>query len=130
MSADRVRIVGAILVKDGRLLLGLRSAGRASHPDVWDMIGGHVEAGECDEQAIIRELVEEIGVAATELALIETVDVEDTHRLAIFRVSGWTGEPAPCNSEHSRLGWFTPEEACALTRIASLKYREVFSRLV
>lgn len=37
--------VGAILVRQGRILLGKRS-GPGSYADAWDVPGGHVEPGE------------------------------------------------------------------------------------
>ena len=39
-------LVAALLVRDGRMLLCHRSAGRRWYPDVWDFPGGHVEGGE------------------------------------------------------------------------------------
>ena len=46
--------VGALLVCDGRVLLGRRSEDRAWLPGAWDVIGGHVEAGESAEAALRR----------------------------------------------------------------------------
>jgi 8-oxo-dGTP diphosphatase len=54
MSSDSDRVpalVGALIVRDGLLLLGLRSSQKVSSPDQWDVIGGHVEAGETFEHA-------------------------------------------------------------------------------
>jgi 8-oxo-dGTP diphosphatase len=42
--------VGASLLKEGALLLGLRASHRP-YPDCWDIIGGHVEPSEALEQA-------------------------------------------------------------------------------
>ena len=57
-------IAAALLFdRDGRLLVYLRD----SKPDIpfpnhWDFFGGHVEDGETPEQALVREVREEIGV--------------------------------------------------------------------
>jgi 8-oxo-dGTP pyrophosphatase MutT (NUDIX family) len=63
MSDAVVRTVGALLVdRQGRVLLGLRSPHKKAWPDHWDSIGGKVEAGEAPEQAMIREVKEEVAV--------------------------------------------------------------------
>lgn len=50
----------------GQLLLQRRSMAKDSHPGWWDIsVGGHVDVGEEYEQAALRELREELAVAAT-----------------------------------------------------------------
>jgi len=60
MSSNRM--VGALLFKDGRVLLGHRTETRAEFAGVWDMVGGHVEQDESLAGALRRELKEELGV--------------------------------------------------------------------
>ncbi len=49
--------------RDGKLLIYLRDdKPTIPFPNHWDFFGGHVEAGETPEQALCRELQEEIGV--------------------------------------------------------------------
>ena len=60
--------VGALVVQEQevpQLLLGRRAGGRAFYPGVWDVPGGHCEPGEPPEQALVRELREELGVTPT-----------------------------------------------------------------
>ena len=52
----------AILRKDDGVLLCHRHPERAWLPNVWDFPGGHVEALETHQQALARELYEELGV--------------------------------------------------------------------
>lgn len=57
----RVRTVGAVVFDaNGRLLLVQR--GRPPAVGRWTVPGGHVEAGETDEAAVVREVREETGL--------------------------------------------------------------------
>lgn len=57
-----VAIAVAALVRDGRVLMAHRHPQRRWYPDCWDPVGGHVEAGETPEQAVIRECDEELSI--------------------------------------------------------------------
>jgi NAD+ diphosphatase len=59
---------GAVLLKGGSVLLGRRAA--PPHAGTWDVPGGFLEAGETAEQAVRRELREELGVRAGRLDLV------------------------------------------------------------
>jgi len=49
--------------RDGRLLIYLRDdKPEIPFPDHWDFFGGHLEAGETPEEALVREVREELGV--------------------------------------------------------------------
>ena len=59
-----MRRLSVILLVDprGRLLLQERDSDAPLAPDVWGMVGGHVEDGEDFEPAAYRELEEETGI--------------------------------------------------------------------
>jgi 8-oxo-dGTP pyrophosphatase MutT (NUDIX family) len=127
----------AILLQRGRILLGLRAPHRRAYANKWDVLGGKVEAGETVEAALARELGEELGVAPTAWTPLCTLHDDSPAgrgdggrgdgRYHIFVVTGWTGgAPRMCNDEHSRLGWFSIDEACALADLALPAYREMF----
>ena len=59
-----VKVVGAIIVKDGRIFATQRGYGEFA--GCWEFPGGKVEPGETPEQAIVREIREEL---ATEIAV-------------------------------------------------------------
>jgi 8-oxo-dGTP diphosphatase len=108
--------VGALLVRGDRLLLGRRAPDRAWLPGAWGVFGGHIEAHESAEQALRRELREELGVAATRLrpgAVLIGGDAGATWRLQLFVVEAWEGEPQLRQpQEHAQLAWCSLAEAC------------------
>lgn len=60
--------VGALITDaDGRLFVQRRSMNRRLFPGAWDIVGGHVEAGEGLHEALRREVLEETGWQVTRI---------------------------------------------------------------
>ena len=60
-----VEVVGAALLRDDPVrVLASRRTGPAALAGLWEFAGGKVESGETDEQALLRELREELGCEA------------------------------------------------------------------
>ncbi len=57
----KIRVVGAMIERDGRYLITQRPA-KASLPLLWEFPGGRVEPGESDQAALARELREEMAI--------------------------------------------------------------------
>ena len=57
-------VAAAIIISKGKVLLARRKQGD-SHQGFWEFPGGAVEPGETLEECLARELMEELGVAAT-----------------------------------------------------------------
>src|SRR5258708_33865729 len=64
-----VQVVAAILQREGLILIGQRKP-EQSHPLKWEFPGGKVEPGESPEQAVARELEEELSIRARDLSEI------------------------------------------------------------
>jgi 8-oxo-dGTP pyrophosphatase MutT (NUDIX family) len=68
------RFVGIILVNvEAKVLLQLRSEDDYLYPNCWTLPGGRVEEGESLEQAILREVKEELGFDLRAYDLFKTV---------------------------------------------------------
>lgn len=85
--------VGILIRADGRFLLTSRPAGKA-YAGYWEFPGGKIEPGETLEQALRRELQEEIGVNIGSIEPWREQMVDYPHalvRLYFCRVRAWTG---------------------------------------
>jgi mutator protein MutT len=108
-------VVGA-LVREGRVLLVHRSPRRDAYPGVWDLPGGHVEAGETELVALSREIHEELGVhlagaSAVHLCRVRAGRGLQSLRLSAWLVHEWEGTPTnAATEEHDEIRWFRPEE--------------------
>jgi 8-oxo-dGTP pyrophosphatase MutT (NUDIX family) len=123
-------LVGALIVRDGMLLLGRRSPAKAICPDTWDVIGGHVEVGETFEHALLRELEEEIGIRPLEYDEHSRHPLPQGGMLVLFRVTQWAGgKPRLRNDEHVKLRWFPIRVACTLPQLAASEYVPIFRSL-
>ncbi len=86
--------VGILIRPDGRFLLTSRPPGKV-YEGHWEFPGGKLEAGETVEQALRRELLEEIGVRIDTVHpwRVETVDYPHALvNLNFCKVFDWTGE--------------------------------------
>jgi mutator protein MutT len=77
---------------DTALLLTRRAAGLSSHAGQWAMPGGRIDDGETPEQAALRELLEEVGLALTADAVFGRLDDYATRSgYVITPVVVWAG---------------------------------------
>ncbi len=98
-SRKHVRVVAAALIDpDGRVLLAQRPAGKAMAGQ-WEFPGGKIEPRETPEQALIRELKEELGVDVTESCLAPLAfvshDYDHFHLvMPLYAIRQWRGRPS------------------------------------
>src|SRR3989338_2008483 len=71
ITGQPIKIVSAIVVADEKILLGQRDDKPESRdPNCWQLPGGGVEDGETPDEAIKRELQEEIGIIPSSLRFV------------------------------------------------------------
>lgn len=86
--------VGILVGPDGRFLLTSRPPGKA-YAGYWEFPGGKLESGETVEQALRRELQEEIGITVNGVQAWRSSIVDYPHamvRLHFCKVFSWEGE--------------------------------------
>ena len=86
--------VGVLLQADGQFLLTSRPEGKV-YAGYWEFPGGKLEAGESVEQALRRELQEELGICIGTAQVWKTQMVDYPHalvRLHFCKVWDWQGE--------------------------------------
>ena len=106
-----VTVAVGILIDDAGCVLVTRRAPDAHQGGLWEFPGGKVEAGETLQEALARELREELGVLveATEALMVLEHDYGDKQvRLDVHRVTRWLGQPR--GLEGQPLAWQQPEQ--------------------
>lgn len=112
-----VGVGAAIFDEDGKLLITKRGEKARNERGKWEIPGGSVEFGETFEQAVKREVMEELGIEVEILDLLGICDhiIPDEHQhwvapTFLCRIS--KGEPKILEPEKcAEIGWFRLNEA-------------------
>ncbi|NJC16351.1 8-oxo-dGTP diphosphatase [Micromonospora profundi] len=108
-------IVGAAIIRDGRVL----ACARAAPPEVagmWEFPGGKVEPGETETDALIRECAEELAVRV-EIGERVGRNVRMAHGRSVLKVyaARLVDDDQPQALEHEGLRWLTADELDSVT---------------
>jgi len=101
-------VVGAAIVRGDRVLACRRTA-PAPAAGRWELPGGKVEPGETPEEALVREVREELGCAVAVTGwLPETAPISEVLVLRVAVAQLVDGEPQPV--EHDQIRWLSSDE--------------------
>ncbi|WP_018631486.1 8-oxo-dGTP diphosphatase MutT [Neomegalonema perideroedes] len=114
MSGAKILLVVAcaLVDADGRVLLARRPEGKAL-AGLWEFPGGKLEPGERPEEALIRELAEELGIDVKSACLAPLTFAshayEDKHLLMpLYVCRRWSGQVQ--SKEGQALAWVKPNK--------------------
>lgn len=128
MTKRRQIVVGIIRDSDNNILLTQRKTG--SHlAGYWEFPGGKVELNETPEEALSRELQEEVGIFATAFSHFETLHYDYSDReltLCFYLVSEWQG--IACENEGQNMRWL-PQTQLKTDEFPEAN-REIITRLL
>ena len=103
-----IEVVAAIIIKDGKVFATQREYGEFK--GWWEFPGGKIESGECPQEALVREIREELDAEISVWELLETVEWDYTnfHLTMHCFVCSLTSESLHLN-EHEAAVWLTKE---------------------
>ncbi|HKB21270.1 MAG TPA: 8-oxo-dGTP diphosphatase MutT [Methyloceanibacter sp.] len=102
----------ALFNRDGKVLIARRPPGRPL-AGLWEFPGGKVEAGEEPETALIREILEELGIEIARADLVPLTFASHAYPefhllMPLYLCKRWQGEIAA--QENQELLWVRPDE--------------------
>ena len=105
----------ALIDPEGRVLIARRPEGKTM-AGLWEFPGGKIEAGESPEDALVRELREELGIAVKPPCLAPFTFASHSYDafhllMPLYVCRRWDGEPKA--REHSAVAWIRPRELMA-----------------
>ena len=107
----QVHVVGAVIENEqGKVLAALRSPDMTL-PNYWEFPGGKIETGETRQEALRREIQEELGCAITVEEAVEDTTYE--YEKVIVRLETFVAkivEGQPVAAEHAELRWIAKDQ--------------------
>lgn len=107
-------VIVGFIVRDGKIFIAKRAKSKATFPDKYELVGGHIDDGEQPEAALIREIKEELdfGVTVGQPVGAFTYYSEDRFKIEIAYLCCPTDEIEPTlnPADHSESHWIGRDE--------------------
>ncbi len=104
-----INVVAAVIMKEGRVFATQRGYGEFK--DGWEFPGGKVEAGESPEEALRREIREELEVEVNVGDLIDTIEYDyPTFHLSMKCYACTIAGGSPHLLEHEAARWLSADQ--------------------
>ena len=100
-----IHVVAALIHRNGRVLLDRRPP-RGRHGGLWEFPGGKRERGESDQQALARELMEELGVRSKIGSEVARTDYQNAGLQITLVLYAAEIEDEPKAVEVDAIDWF------------------------
>lgn len=105
-------VAAALFDAEGRVLLAQRPEGKAM-AGLWEFPGGKIEKDERPEEALSRELQEELAITVSESDLYPLTFASHTYDsfhllMPLYGLERWMGTPRP--TEGQKLNWVAPDD--------------------
>lgn len=104
-----INVVAAVIMKEGRVFATQRGYGEFK--DGWEFPGGKVEAGESPEDALRREILEELEVEVNVGDLIDTIEYDyPAFHLSMKCYACTIAGGSPHLLEHEAARWLSADQ--------------------
>ncbi|MGP8306940.1 NUDIX domain-containing protein [Vibrio sp. YIC-376] len=116
--------VSFILVKDEQVLLETRAKDKATDPGVIAIPGGHLEPDESQQQALYRELKEELNIMPQSFVYLCSLyhPTTELQLLHYYVIPKWDGE-IECHEAES-IAWYSPINSPVGTEVDRIALKE------
>lgn len=125
-----IEVVAAIIIKNSQILVTQRGYGQFKH--MWEFPGGKIEDGETKENAIIREIKEELNAQIKIVSFLNTIeyDYETFHLIMHNYICSLDTDITLL--EHEDMKWINKEELLTINFLPAdkLVLKELFNFLV
>lgn len=132
-----IEVVAAIIIKDGKIFATQRGYGEFK--GFWEFPGGKIESGECPQEALKREIKEELNADISIGELLDTVEWDYPAFHLTMHCFACTLESESFHlNEHEASAWlindtlksvqWLPADYILLDKISNYLYRQVAER--
>lgn len=110
MEAKIVRVAAAVIRNQGSFLLAKRPSNKAQG-GLWEFPGGKIEHGETAQEALARELIEELDASNVVVGAQVGISKYNYGDLTVQIEAYWVTCDLKSlkNLEHEEIGWFAPD---------------------